>query len=87
MKKDINRSLEIILQETCLNWTQIWPSNFFQQQDHHYCLSCLPVKICQNQRNLMIQTKIIDQKPQIWANLGAEIFFFEIWASSLLWNC
>ena len=57
--------------ETSLNWAQIWPWNFFQPQDHHYQLDIMFV--CwnmQNQRNSMIQTWIIDQKPQIWANLG-----------------
>ena len=57
--------------ETSLNWALIWPENFFQQQNHNCLLDIMTASwIMQNQRNLMIQTWIIDQKPQIWANLG-----------------
>ena len=55
---------------------------FFQPQDHHYHLDILSA--CwnvQNQRNLMIQTWIIDQKPRIWAQ------FAKIWAKKIFfWN-
>ena len=75
--------------ETSLNWALIWPENFFQQQNHNCLLDIMTASwIMQNQRNLMIQTWIIDQKPQIWANLGhifpnlGQIIFF--WKSGLV---
>ena len=60
--------------ETSLNWALIWPENFFQPQNHNCLLDIMTASCMQNQRNLMIQTWIIDQKPQIWAQ------FSQIWA-------
>ena len=81
--------------ETKIIWRQVLigpkfdPKNFFPPQDHNYLLDIL--FFCwnmQNQRNLMIQTWIIDQKPRIWANLGpicpnlSQIIFF--WKSGFV---
>ena len=82
--------------ETKIIWRQVLigpkfdPKNFFPPKDHNYLLDIL--FFCwnmQNQRNSMIQTWIIDQKPWIWANLRpicqnlGQKFLSEIWPSSL----
>ena len=85
--------------ETKIIWRQVLigpkfdPKNFFPPQDHNYLLDIL--FFCwnmQNQRNLMIQTWITDQKPHIWATLsqtfflkfGLRHFFFDLLKTSLM---